>query len=241
MDTDLLLSAGIELRWYFQGVGRDGPRITGATRWFGHCRLDNHIRPRTGIYISIIRFRSCSVLLLEEVWFSRFPHSSSSPLSLTWFDFRNRCNENSKSLTVHSCLCLCPSPQVVDFTMPFMNLGISVLYRKPVKQPPNLFSFLSPLSLDVWIYMATAYLGVSVLLFILARYVRSRGRGGWWVRVFDLVESFGNVCRWWGRESFSNKATTPNEIKWLADSRHTSGQRRPPAIHIRGKWRPSSP
>lgn len=63
--------------------------------------------------------------------------------------------------------------QAVDFTMPFMNLGISVLYRKPVKQPPNLFSFLSPLSLDVWIYMATAYLGVSVLLFILARYDHS--------------------------------------------------------------------
>jgi len=47
--------------------------------------------------------------------------------------------------------------------------GISILYRKPIKRPPNLFSFLSPLSLDVWIYMATAYLGVSVLLFILAR------------------------------------------------------------------------
>ncbi|KAL7026707.1 hypothetical protein ACKWTF_005134 [Chironomus riparius] len=60
--------------------------------------------------------------------------------------------------------------QVVDFTMPFMNLGISVLYRKPIKQPPNLFSFLSPLSLDVWCYMATAYLGVSILLFILARF-----------------------------------------------------------------------
>ncbi|KAK0084291.1 hypothetical protein PV325_007314 [Microctonus aethiopoides] len=50
--------------------------------------------------------------------------------------------------------------QAVDFTMPFMNLGISILYRKPIKKPPNLFSFLSPLSLDVWIYMATAYLGV---------------------------------------------------------------------------------
>ncbi|XP_044738243.1 glutamate receptor ionotropic, kainate 2 isoform X2 [Chrysoperla carnea] len=60
--------------------------------------------------------------------------------------------------------------QAVDFTMPFMNLGISILYRKPIKQPPNLFSFLSPLSLDVWIYMVTAYLGVSVLLFILARF-----------------------------------------------------------------------
>nr|KAF7409253.1 hypothetical protein H0235_014105 [Vespula pensylvanica] len=63
--------------------------------------------------------------------------------------------------------------QAVDFTMPFMNLGISILYRKPIKQPPNLFSFLSPLSLDVWIYMATAYLGVSVLLFILARQIHT--------------------------------------------------------------------
>jgi len=59
--------------------------------------------------------------------------------------------------------------QAVDFTMPFMNLGVSILFKKPSKKPPNLFSFLSPLSLDVWIYMATAYLGVSVLLFILAR------------------------------------------------------------------------
>uniref|UniRef100_A0A8W7Q0Q4 Glutamate receptor 1 n=1 Tax=Anopheles coluzzii TaxID=1518534 RepID=A0A8W7Q0Q4_ANOCL len=57
----------------------------------------------------------------------------------------------------------------VDFTMPFMTLGISILYAKPVQQPKDLFSFLSPLSLDVWIYTATAYLGVSVLLFVLSR------------------------------------------------------------------------
>ncbi|XP_055683998.1 glutamate receptor ionotropic, kainate 2-like [Lutzomyia longipalpis] len=57
----------------------------------------------------------------------------------------------------------------VDFTMPFMTLGVSILYAKPIKQPPDLFSFLSPLSLDVWIYMASAYLGVSILLFVLAR------------------------------------------------------------------------
>lgn len=53
--------------------------------------------------------------------------------------------------------------------MPFMTLGVSILYAKPVPQPKDLFSFLSPLSLDVWIYMATAYLGVSVLLFVLSR------------------------------------------------------------------------
>ncbi|KAG7201434.1 hypothetical protein KM043_004194 [Ampulex compressa] len=57
----------------------------------------------------------------------------------------------------------------VDFTMPFMNLGISILYSKPEEKEPNLFSFLSPLSTDVWIYMATAYLAVSIMLFLQAR------------------------------------------------------------------------
>ncbi|XP_049799214.1 glutamate receptor ionotropic, kainate 2-like [Schistocerca nitens] len=57
----------------------------------------------------------------------------------------------------------------VDFTMPFMNLGISILYTKPEKPPPNLFSFLDPFTIDVWIYMATAFLGVSAIFFVLAR------------------------------------------------------------------------
>ncbi|XP_071746528.1 glutamate receptor ionotropic, kainate 2 isoform X2 [Lepeophtheirus salmonis] len=59
--------------------------------------------------------------------------------------------------------------QGVDFTMPFMNLGVTILFKKPKAKDPYLFSFLSPLALDVWIYMMTAYLAVSLLLFILAR------------------------------------------------------------------------
>ena len=59
--------------------------------------------------------------------------------------------------------------QGVDFTMPFMNLGVTILYKKPTKKDPNLFSFLSPLSFDVWIYIITAYLAVSLLLFFLSR------------------------------------------------------------------------
>ena len=43
--------------------------------------------------------------------------------------------------------------QVVDFTKPFMHLGISILYRKPEGKAPDLFSFLHPLSPDVWMYM----------------------------------------------------------------------------------------
>ncbi|XP_068617451.1 uncharacterized protein [Battus philenor] len=57
----------------------------------------------------------------------------------------------------------------VDFTTPFMTLGISILYSKPTPPPPELFSFLKPFSVDVWIYMGAAYLMVSLLLHILAR------------------------------------------------------------------------
>ncbi|XP_014479803.1 PREDICTED: glutamate receptor ionotropic, kainate 2-like isoform X2 [Dinoponera quadriceps] len=57
----------------------------------------------------------------------------------------------------------------VDFTMPFMNLGISILYKKPTRAPPSLFSFLSPFSNDVWLYLIGAYIVVSLLLFIIGR------------------------------------------------------------------------
>merc|ERR1719410_2589432 len=57
----------------------------------------------------------------------------------------------------------------VDFTMPYMSTGVGILFKKMPPPPQNLFSFLMPLSLDVWIYMTTAYLGVSITMFLLAR------------------------------------------------------------------------
>lgn len=57
----------------------------------------------------------------------------------------------------------------VDFTLPFMNLGISILFKKPEETPPELFSFLKPFSVEVWLYMATAFLGVSLLLYVISR------------------------------------------------------------------------
>lgn len=57
----------------------------------------------------------------------------------------------------------------VDFTTPFMNLGISILFAKPKKQPPALFSFMAPLSLEVWMYMVTTYLAISIVLFFIAK------------------------------------------------------------------------
>ncbi|XP_028155734.1 glutamate receptor ionotropic, kainate 2-like isoform X1 [Diabrotica virgifera virgifera] len=59
--------------------------------------------------------------------------------------------------------------KAVDFTSPFMSLGISILYAKPTKQPPNLLTFSHPFSFDVWIYIATSYLLISLIMFLTAR------------------------------------------------------------------------
>ncbi|KAL1444965.1 hypothetical protein MTO96_029410, partial [Rhipicephalus appendiculatus] len=61
---------------------------------------------------------------------------------------------------------------VVDFTMPFMTLGVGILYRKP-QQDHSLLFFLSPLSTDVWLCVAAAYVVVSLLLCCVARVGRS--------------------------------------------------------------------
>lgn len=59
--------------------------------------------------------------------------------------------------------------KAIDFSNPFMTLGVSILYRKPNGTNPSVFSFLNPLSPDIWMYVLLAYLGVSYVLFVIAR------------------------------------------------------------------------
>nr|XP_027202439.1 glutamate receptor ionotropic, kainate 2-like isoform X2 [Dermatophagoides pteronyssinus] len=59
--------------------------------------------------------------------------------------------------------------EAVDFTLPFMNTGISILFKKPTTKVTTLFSFLSPLSSTVWCYVLAAYVGVSTVLFFVGR------------------------------------------------------------------------
>lgn len=57
----------------------------------------------------------------------------------------------------------------VDFSSPFMSLGISILFVKPVKKEKSLFSFLEPFVVDVWIYTCVAYIALSCVVFLLSR------------------------------------------------------------------------
>lgn len=59
---------------------------------------------------------------------------------------------------------------VIDFTKPFMNLGIGILFKLPSAMPTRLFSFMAPLDVDIWLYVLAAYVLVSSTMFIVARF-----------------------------------------------------------------------
>lgn len=59
--------------------------------------------------------------------------------------------------------------RVVDFTTPFMEFGLSVMYQKIDRPMPNPLYFMEPLSNEIWMCISFAYLGVSVVLFLVSR------------------------------------------------------------------------
>ncbi|XP_059912970.1 glutamate receptor 1-like isoform X2 [Gadus macrocephalus] len=60
--------------------------------------------------------------------------------------------------------------EMIDFTKPFMSLGISIMIKKPTKSKPGVFSFLDPLAYEIWMCIVFAYIGVSVVLFLVSRF-----------------------------------------------------------------------
>ncbi|XP_036341414.1 glutamate receptor ionotropic, kainate 2 [Rhagoletis pomonella] len=59
--------------------------------------------------------------------------------------------------------------QVVDFSIPFMNLGIAILHLKAQKAPPAFFTFMDPFSKEVWWLLGLSFLLVAFSFFILGR------------------------------------------------------------------------
>ncbi|XP_078322835.1 glutamate receptor-like [Crassostrea virginica] len=60
--------------------------------------------------------------------------------------------------------------RVVDFTKPYMSLGISIMIKKPANEGAHIFSFMDPLSSEIWMCILFAYVGVSVVLFLVSRF-----------------------------------------------------------------------
>ena len=57
----------------------------------------------------------------------------------------------------------------ITLSMPWMNLGISIIYIKPRQAPPSFLSFLEPFGNDVWISMVLSILVVAMMTFVIGK------------------------------------------------------------------------
>ncbi|XP_072382958.1 glutamate receptor ionotropic, kainate 1-like isoform X2 [Diabrotica undecimpunctata] len=73
--------------------------------------------------------------------------------------------------------------EVVDFTVPFMTLGIGILFKKPEDAPPSFFSFADPFGLDTWICMGCSFLITSGALYLIGRLCADE-----WTNPFPCIE-----------------------------------------------------
>ncbi|XP_035228468.1 glutamate receptor ionotropic, kainate 3-like isoform X2 [Stegodyphus dumicola] len=78
--------------------------------------------------------------------------------------------------------------EAVDFTLPFMQTGISILFKKPTQKVTSLFSFLSPFSGEVWLLVMAAYTFISLSYFLVGRLSPYEWSNPHPCRQTDLVE-----------------------------------------------------
>nr|CAI5853715.1 unnamed protein product [Callosobruchus analis] len=92
------------------------------------------------------------------------------PETKEWNGIVRELMEKRADLAVASMTINYARESVIDFTKPFMNLGIGILFKVPTSQPTRLFSFLNPLAVEIWLYVLASYVLVSFTLFVMARF-----------------------------------------------------------------------
>ncbi|VDL79288.1 unnamed protein product [Nippostrongylus brasiliensis] len=77
--------------------------------------------------------------------------------------------EGEADLAVASLTITYSRSEVIDFTVPYMHLGISILFKKPAETETDWFVFLSPLSWEVWLCTFASYVVTSLTIWLLAK------------------------------------------------------------------------
>nr|XP_033335759.1 glutamate receptor ionotropic, kainate 2 isoform X6 [Megalopta genalis] len=92
------------------------------------------------------------------------------PETKEWNGIVRELMEKRADLAVASMTINYARESVIDFTKPFMNLGIGILFKVSGRMPSRLFSFMNPLAVEIWLSMLGAYVMVSLTIWIVARF-----------------------------------------------------------------------
>ena len=153
-----LIIATLENRPYVMKVN-DWEKQTGNDRWEGYCV--DLIKE-----LALIQSFKYELRVIE----SDSPSHGSRNEKGEWNGLIKELIDGRADISVADLTITYERESVVDFTMPFMSLGIGILVKKPTKASPKLFEFMLPLAPEVWIYLITAFVGVTLFLFMVARF-----------------------------------------------------------------------
>ncbi|XP_043271960.1 glutamate receptor ionotropic, kainate 2 isoform X2 [Venturia canescens] len=137
---------------------REDKNLTGNARFEGFCiDLLKWIAAQVGFQYAI--------RLVPDHMYGVY-----DPETKEWNGIVRELMEKRADLAVASMTINYARESVIDFTKPFMNLGIGILFKVPSSQPTRLFSFMNPLAVEIWLYVLAAYMLVSFTLFVMARF-----------------------------------------------------------------------
>ena len=138
---------------------KPGERLRGNDRYEGYCKdLADLITRLTGIRFEI-----------KPVNDSKYGSPDLSVIG-GWNGMVGELVRREADIAIAPLTINSQREQVADFTKPFMSLGISIMIKEPVKVRPGVFTFMNPLSMEIWMCVVFAYIGVSIVLFLVSRW-----------------------------------------------------------------------
>ncbi|EGI59304.1 Glutamate receptor, ionotropic kainate 2, partial [Acromyrmex echinatior] len=139
--------------------------IDGSTRGvlIGQKRYEGYCIDLINLIANFLRFKGIVFQLVTD------GPSNYDPQTKTWNGLIRSILDHEADLAVSDLTITSLRMTVVDFSLPFMTTGYSIVFSKPEKQTSSFFPVLVPFSKEVWLSMAIACLVVSIMLFLQAR------------------------------------------------------------------------
>ncbi|XP_064537513.1 glutamate receptor ionotropic, kainate 2 isoform X3 [Drosophila montana] len=136
---------------------KEDANLTGNARFEGFCiDLLKAIAQQVGFQYKI-------ELVPDNMYGVYIPETNS------WNGIVQELMERRADLAVASMTINYARESVIDFTKPFMNLGIGILFKISDRAQTKFFSFMNPLAIEIWFYIAFGYILVSICIWIVAR------------------------------------------------------------------------
>ncbi|XP_050735257.1 glutamate receptor ionotropic, kainate 2-like isoform X4 [Eriocheir sinensis] len=155
MNVTLLVTTNLDNPFMMM---RPGKNFTGNQRFYGFCvDLLHEISVHAG-FDYIIEISPEGV------------YGAPNPVTGEWNGIVKQLMSGKADLAIGSMTINYARENVIDFTKPFMNVGIGILFKVPTSQQTRLFSFMNPLAIEIWLYVLAAYVLVSITMFIVARF-----------------------------------------------------------------------